>query len=52
MILNAFKTIMTACFGILNNSITIDNFTFSLWHVLLISILIVVIVNLVGGMLE
>lgn len=50
--INAFQSVMASVFSIFQLPITIDSFTFTLWHVFIASILIGLVVILVRGLLQ
>lgn len=50
--INAFSQIIKLTLNILKNPISIDNFTFSLWHVILAGFLIAIFVKFVRGFLQ
>lgn len=52
MIMSAFSKVTTIAYDVLNITITVDTFTFTLWQVLLVSIVISITAYFVRGMME
>lgn len=52
MIVDTFRVVINFAFNVLKYPITVDSFTFSLWQVLLVGILISIFVTFIQGLLE